>query len=148
MNNYIVKKADESFEVFYNSRMDKSHRKKFAAASAPVIKEWIRQKIKFGYSDEDIVAIICNRWGFDEAKTRAYLVNAREVVHQDYINYTSNILEKNVTSLIAIKEYAFNSGKVNVALDAIKELNKLYGLQDNAVNINLIDNKPVKIKFE
>lgn len=113
----------------------------------PYIRKEIIGLLRKGYSTPDVKKHLILKYGYSAQHAIKYIRAVKQYLNKQYEKYTENVAKSNVQTLLEMKEEAFDNGNNKLALEVIKELNKMTNVYTSDVNLN-IGSTDFKIKIE
>ena len=102
--------------------------------------------IKLNRSEEDILNSLKYNYMLQETECKKILSNCKNYLKKQYKEYADNVAEKNILMLQQIADDAIQDGQKKIAIEAIKEINRMTGLgvgntyvQQNNINLDNVE---------
>lgn len=109
------------------------------------VKKKVIRDLRYGKRVPDIKSWLKNSIGFNDYMTNAIIASVKRILSDEYAQYKEDVAKSNVNTLLQIKDEAIDANDKRLALDAVRELNKMTGQYEENINLNT-DN--IEIKFE
>lgn len=118
---------------------------KVSAQQMVEIKKKVIRDMRYGKRIPDIKNWLKTSIGFNDYMTRMVILSVKRILSEEYAQYKEDVAKSNVNTLLQIKDEAIDANDKRLALDAVRELNKMTGQYEENINLNT-DN--IEIKFE
>lgn len=104
--------------------------------------------LQWGKQDKEIIPIITEEYGYSERTVEDYICDAKKTVEKKFQKYAEGVGRRNKQRLEAMMEEAEQSGDGKLALECIKELNKMSGQYETKIKVEGGDQPIFKIKVD
>lgn len=101
--------------------------------------------LQWGKTDKEIIPIITEEYGYSERTVEDYICDAKKTVEKKFEKYAEGVGRRNKQRLEAMMEEAEQLGDGKLALECIKELNKMSGQYETKIKVE--GNGDFKIKL-
>lgn len=113
-----------------------------------IIAEVIDMRIKRGFSSNNIVAYLIETHNIKKSQAYNYIKMAREEMGEIYNEINKDALKDSILLMENMLEKALGAGENKLALDIIKELNKVNQLYIEKIDVTSGGDKIKNITFE
>lgn len=113
-----------------------------------IIAEVIEMRIKRGYSSNNIVAYLMETHNIKKSQAYNYIKYARQEMGEIYNQINKEALKDSILLMENMLQKALGTGENKLALDILKELNKVNQLYVEKVDITSGGDKIKNITFE
>lgn len=114
-------------------------------------KTYAMRSLKFNKTDEEIISNLKSMYNLSNKDATKLVKTSKAHLKKQYKEYKDSVAEKNILILQQIAEDALDEGQKRIAIEAVKELNKMCGIGlpstfvQNNTQINL-DNIEINFK--
>ena len=118
---------------------------KVSAQQMVEIKKKVIRDMRYGKRIPDIKRWLKDTIGFNDYMARMVILSVKKILAEEYSQYKEDVAKSNVSTLLQIKDEAIDANDRRLALDAVRELNKMTGQYEENINLNT---DSIEIKFE
>lgn len=112
---------------------------------------FVVRQLRLDKQERQIINDLIRLYDFNSSDALALIKTERREIKKGYANYMSEICQVNVGILRQMLQDALDEGKKSLALEIVKELNKMGGVYDATTYIQnnfLMSNADVQITFQ
>lgn len=106
--------------------------------------KWVAKLIRTGLAKWEIIERIIVQYKISSKESEQLYNEVEDLLADEYKNYMSAVVETNIGTLMQIRNECLEDGSRKVALEAVRELNRVCKVYENKVKLDLDD---VTIKF-
>ena len=98
-------------------------------------RKYILKKLNRVFDQDDVVNHLMSEYGLSKTASENLIRQTKKYMREVYKSFSENICENNMMVLKEILDESMEEGKYSIAIDVIKELNKMVGIGGNRVTL-------------